>query len=267
MERIVVTGADGIAGSLIRPLLRERYELTLFTREQVPLQDGERGAVGDIQDGEAVAEAVRGADAIVHLAGVSTEGDFASMIDVNIRGTHNVLEAARRHGVRRVLIASSAHAVGGVAIEDATTVGPDHMSPTSFYGASKVAVEALARVHAERYRMSVVIARIGTVLAQPRTKRQLATWLSPADMVRLVDTTVALTRVGAWTVWAVSRNERRWVSLHDGRAIGYVPKDDSEAFAPALLADHADTSLSWATLGGPWGGPDPDHRWPGEPEH
>ena len=262
MKRIVITGASGTAGSLIRPLLRARHQLTLYTRARVDLAHNEVGIVGALDDSAALARAFAGADAIVHLAGISIEGDFHPMIDTNIRGTHQVLEAARAAGVRRVLVASSGHAVGGTPIERAYGLRPEETDPSSFYGASKVAVEAIARVHAHKYRMSVVIARIGTILAEPLTQRHLSTWLSPGDMVRLIDATLALDRSGAWTVWAVSANARRWVDLAPGQAIGYVPQDNSEAFAPTLLADPADASLQWDTLGGPWYGPAKEHRWP-----
>ncbi|MBT2497929.1 NAD(P)-dependent oxidoreductase [Agromyces sp. ISL-38] len=261
MQKVVITGAGGIAGTLLRPVLRDRYALVLVDRQPLTAQPGERAVQGDILDRELLLDAFAGATAIVHLAGISTEGGFEPMIDVNIRGTHTVLEAARECGVRRVLVASSAHAVGAAGIDRAHLLAPDDVAPGSFYGASKVAVEAISRVHASKFGMRIVLARIGTVLAEPRTKRQLATWLSPDDLGRLVDATVGLQQGGAFPVWAVSANARRWVDLSAGRVIGYVPRDDSEHFAPPILANPDDDSLAWSTLGGPWSGPDPDFRW------
>lgn len=264
MERVAITGADGIAGTLLRPVLRGRYHLSLFTRTPLALEKGEVGIVGDLADSKAVRSAVEGANVVVHLAGISEEGSFDPMIDVNIRGTHTVLEAARDHGVRRVLIASSAHSAGGVRIDQAHQVNPAYSDPTSFYGASKVAVEAISQVYAHRYRMHIITARIGTVLSQPQTKRQLSTWLSPQDFGRLVDATASLDRPGHWPVWAISANTRRWVSLAWGRAIGYIPQNDSEQYADHLLAQTSDESLAWETIGGPWFGADESHQWPEE---
>ncbi len=254
MTHLCLTGAGGIAGSLIRPLLRDRYDLTLFTRSDIAAEAGERVVVGDLTRIDDVRRAVDGADAVIHLGGVSTEGSFSEMIDANILGTHHVLEAAADAGVDRLLIASSFHIAGGLPIDQAPHASPSHTQPTSFYGASKAAVEALAAVHAHKAGLSVVIARIGTILERPRTRRQLATWLSPADMVRLIDATVDLQRPGCFPVWATSANARRWTDLAPGHAIGYVPQDDSESFASVILSDEADGSGRWATLGGPWYG-------------
>jgi nucleoside-diphosphate-sugar epimerase len=256
VKRLCITGAAGIAGTMIRPLLSERYDLTLFARHVLDAGPGETVVTGDLTYPDDVRRAVDGADAVIHLGGVSAEGDFEGMVESNILGTHNVLQASADAGIRRVLVASSFHIAGGVPIDRASAVPPIHIEPTSFYGASKAAVEALAAVHAHKRRMSVVIARIGTILERPRTRRHLATWLSPADAVRLIDATVDLQRPGCFPVWAISANARRWVDLSPGRAIGFAPLDDSEAFAADIIDDDTDLSGRWATLGGPWYGPD-----------
>lgn len=266
MSTIALTGADGGAGTLLRPLLRERHSLTLFTRTPIGVERGERNVVGTLADAEALDDALANADIVVHLAGVSTEGDFEPMIESNILGTHQLLEAASRTGVQRVIVASSGHVLGGTRIEDLHATPIHETNPSSFYGASKVAVEAIARVHAHKYALSVVIARIGTILERPQTKRQLSTWLSPRDFVRLVETTLALENSGSWTVWAVSNNSRSWLNLQPGRQLGYAPLEDSEPFAAAIMEDDNDTSLLWKTLGGPWYGPSEPPRGSSKPK-
>jgi len=252
--RLCITGAAGTAATLIRPLLRHRYDLTLFTQEPLDPHEGEKNVVGDLTDFDDVNRAVAGTDAVVHLGGISSEGSFDPMIGANITGTHHVLTAAARRGVQRVLVASSFHAAGGLPITEAGTAAPWHAQPTSFYGASKVAVEAVAAAHAHAHQLAVVAARIGTILPEPRTRRHLATWLSPADFVRLIDALVDLQRPGYFPLWAISANSRRWVSLAPGRALGFVPVDDSEQFSEAVLANVDDPSGQWGTLGGPWHG-------------
>jgi hypothetical protein len=102
------------------------------------------------------------------------------------------------------------------------------------YGVSKVAVEALGRLYADRFGMTVVSARLGTVLDHPSEVRHLSTWASPADIARLVDAVAVLDEPGGHVIWGVSANTRNWASLEAGRSLGYAPQDDAEDFAAQL---------------------------------
>ena len=108
--------------------------------------------------------------------------------------------------------------------------------PDTFYGVSKVAMEALGALYVERHGMDVVALRIGSFLPRPRTPRHLATWLSPGDTVRLAHATLTAPSPGFAQVWGISANTRAWWSLAAGHALGYHPVDDAEVHAEEILA-------------------------------
>ncbi|MEU4558368.1 NAD(P)-dependent oxidoreductase [Actinoplanes sp. NPDC023936] len=233
-ETLLVTGAAGRVGTLIRPLLRRPgRRLRLLDPAPPPaLDDGsEEHLALSVTDPRAMAAACAGVDLVVHLGGHSKERPWPEILEANVHGTQVVLDAAHAAGVRRVLLASSAHAVGMTPATEAGGADELPPRPDTFYGAGKVAAEALGSLYADRYAMTVVSARIGTVEAEPRGVRSLSTWLSPADMVRLIEATLRLDRTGHHVVNAISRNTRRWMSLTAGEKIGYHPADDAEAWA------------------------------------
>jgi NADP-dependent aldehyde dehydrogenase len=150
---------------------------------------------------------------------------------VNVGGTYEVLEAARRHAVARIVVASSNHAVGF------QVRGPEPLAddltpfPDSLYGASKAAGEALCQFYGARFSMDIVCLRIGSCFDAPENFRMLSTWLSPADFVRLTGAALASERPGFRLVWGVSANTRRWWSTAGGDAIGFHPEDNADRFA------------------------------------
>lgn len=238
--RVLLTGAAGKAGTGIRPILREAgATLILLDRVAPPdPRDGESVIVGDLLDPVTLDDAFAdGVDLVVHLGGHSGEKAWDDIVEVNITGTQRLLEAAQRHGTSRVLLASSTHAVGFWPVDDVTDASLPR--PDTFYGVGKVALEALGSLYADRFGMTVVAARIGTVEERPRNVRSLSTWLSFADLGQLILATALTTAVGFHVVWAISANTRRWVTLDEGHRIGYVPVDDAEAYADEVLqADH-----------------------------
>jgi uronate dehydrogenase len=182
-------------------------------------------------------DATQGASGVVHLAGVSGESTWPAISRANIEGTYAVLEAARRAGVQRVVLASSNHATGwttrpGSGLLRETDAPP---RPDTYYGMSKVAMEALGSLYADRYGMDVVCLRIGTSAAEPTMTRHLATWLSHDDTVSLVHAALSAPSPGFAVVWGVSANTRNWWDLTAARALGYEPKDDAEVYAEALI--------------------------------
>ncbi|CAQ02436.1 NAD-dependent epimerase/dehydratase family protein [Clavibacter sepedonicus] len=257
--RIVMTGAAGMAGRGVRPLLRAAgHELVLLDLVDPEPVEGERAVIASVRDTDAVRDAVRGADVVVHLGGISRERPWDDVLAANIDGTRSVLDAARQEGVRRVLLASSTHAVG---FHPVPAVPVDHLPPRpdSLYGVTKAAMEALGSVYADRHAMSVVSARIGTLLDRPTGRRSLSTWLSFPDLARLVEAVAALEEPGHRIVWGVSRNARAWFSPESGERIGYYPEDDAEAFAAGIVdVDDADVDDADANglIGGEWAAPE-----------
>ena len=253
LRRVLVTGANGLIAGVVRQHLSQDYELSSLAREPAapPFH------VGDIRDLASIKPAFEGMDAVVHLAAASSvDTSWDDVLTTNIAGTYNVFEAAREHGVRRVVFASSNHVIGMYEAEAAPaiydledvrmfdTVTP--VRPDSLYGASKVFGEAVGRLYADRHGMDVVCLRIGTVLpdddptlahagrpfaafpdltAEEARHRLRATWLSHRDCARLIQ--AALEAPVHWAVvYGTSDNPRRLWELRDARdVLGYAPLD------------------------------------------
>jgi len=115
MTRVLITGAAGHIGKVLRQGLRGRYEL-LRLSDIAPLGGaaaaGEELVQADVQDFAATHASMKGIDCVVHLGGVPIEDSWEKILPINIAGTYNVFEAARQQGVKRVIFASSNHAIG-----------------------------------------------------------------------------------------------------------------------------------------------------------
>ncbi|MEC3956944.1 NAD(P)-dependent oxidoreductase [Nocardia sp. CDC153] len=237
-QRVLLTGAAGVVGKLMRPRLARagRVLRLLDVAPLEPAAPGERVELvtASVTDPDAMAAACHGVDAIVHLGGLSREDSWARLLEINIDGTHTVLEAARAAGVSRVVLASSNHAVGFRRIGEA---GPDGLPgdssprPDTYYGVSKAAIEALGSLYHSRFGMDVTCLRIGSCFERPADTRQLSLWLSPDDCARLLESCLATGKPGYRIVWGVSNNTRSIVSLREAREIGYESRDDAEEFA------------------------------------
>ncbi len=239
MTRILITGAAGQIGVALRQGLRGAYSLVRLL-DVAPLgaaQAGEEVVAADIRDMPALENAMTGIDCVVHLAGASVESPWDKVLPLNIEGCYNVFEAARRHGVKRVIFASSNHAIGFHRRERFidNTVVP---RPDSRYGVSKVFGEAVGRLYADKYGLSVACLRIGTFRNpdRPNDARQLLTWISHRDMVQLVRRCIDHPDYHFVIVYGVSNNLRsRWDNTN-AKFLGYRPEDDSEKFAAEILA-------------------------------
>ena len=179
--------------------------------------------------------AFAGADAIVHLAAASLEAPWRQIRDINIDGTWYVFDAARRAGVARLVFASSNHVTG--YHRRSRRIGPDDpVRPDSRYGVSKVFGEALGRMHADKYGMSVVCIRIGSCQPRPNDVRMLSTRLSPTDAVNLFRRAVEATGIHFQTVYGVSANHRNFWQDTGNAVLGFEPADNADAFAATVLA-------------------------------
>ena len=240
---------------MLRPRLAEPGRtLRLLDTAGLTAGPGEEAVIASVTDLDAMTAACDGADAVIHLGGIATEAPWRQILAVNIDGTYAVFEAARRAGVRRVVFASSNHAVGfsprsGYPVPDYTFPAPD-----TYYGVSKVAGEAIAAMYHYRYGLNAICIRILTCSARPPDVRALSTWLSPDDAGRLFRACLSAPNPGFRVIFGVSANTRGgWVSLDEARALGYQPRDDAEAYAAEVIAEHgeptpADPSLAY--LGG-----------------
>jgi uronate dehydrogenase len=242
MKRILITGAKGQIGTALRLGLRGSYPLIrlLDIAPLGPSEDGEEVVHADIRDVAAIESAMEGIDCVVHLAGAAEEAAWEQVLPLNIEGCYNVFEAARRKRVRRVIFASSNHAVGFHRrerfIDNSVVPRPD-----TRYGVSKVFGEAVGRLYADKYGLSVACLRIGTFRTpdRPIESRHLLTWISHRDMVQLVRRCIDHPDYHFVTVYGVSNNLRsRWDNTNV-KFLGYRPQDDSEVFATDILATGA----------------------------
>jgi uronate dehydrogenase len=244
-NRLLITGAAGNMGRLLRPLLR-RDDRVLRLADRVEIDDpapGDETVLVDVTDPTAVGKACQDVDAVLHLGGLSTEAPFDDILAVNVVGTHNLLRAAVDAGVSRVILASSNHAAGfyrrSVDVPPDSDGLPDDLPPRpdTYYGWSKAAVESLGSLFHDRFGLDVIALRIGSCFVEPTGNRGLATWLAPADAANLIEACLTAPRPGFRVVWAISDNARRWWSLKGARELGYEPHDDAERFAAARIAE------------------------------
>lgn len=254
VERVLVTGAAGRIGSVVRAGLRGRYPAVrlLDVAEIGDAEEGEEVVTADLRDYPAVEAAMAGVDAVVHLGAIPGEAAFGAICEHNIVGTYHVFEAARRRGAARVVYASSNHATGFYRESD--RIGPDApVRPDTLYGVSKVFGEALARMYVDKFGLQAACLRIGSFGPRPQARRELSTWLSHRDAVELVRCCLDAPDLGFVIVYGVSANTRGWWDNREADRIGYRPVDDAEEFAAELLAEGGDRGRPDERLqGGPF---------------
>jgi uronate dehydrogenase len=248
MTTVLMTGAAGNIGQALRSrLARPGRVLRLLDVAQLTAGPGEEVVTASVTDLDAVARACVGVDAVVHLAGIAGEAPFEEILTANVLGTRAVFEGAVKHGVGRVVLASSNHAVGFQRGDGAPLSGDVGFAPDTWYGWSKAAIEAMGSLYHHRFGIDVIALRIGTFSARPSNRRALGTWLSPDDAGRLVEAALTVPSPGFRLVWGISANTARWWSLAEAEALGYLPADDAEAYA-AQLPPEADEPY----VGGPF---------------
>ena len=236
-ETILITGAAGRLGTELRrgiaPLARK---LRLADVAEINnLQSNEEPVVFDLADEAAVLKAVEGVDAIVHFGGVPLERPWQEILDSNIRGSYHVYEAARKHGVKRVIYASSVHAIGYHRLEDHIDAHSPHR-PDSLYGLSKCFVEDLSRLYWDKFRIESVALRIFSSFPEPADRRMLWSWLSFDDCVRLVAAALTAPRVGFTVSFGMSDNAVKPVDNRLAGHLGYRPLDNTEVFRAGVEA-------------------------------
>jgi uronate dehydrogenase len=236
MKTVLITGAAGDVGTHLRRELAGKYRIV--ASDLRPLKEKFKGQSFKKADISKMSDALRitkGVDAVIHLGGYSVEGPWEGILNANIVGCYNMFEAARRNGVKRILFPTSNHAVG--FYERSRTI--DHrvyIKPDSRYGVSKVFGEALGSLYADKYGMEVFCMRIGNVGTEPIDKRRLAIWFSPRDLAQLVTIGLEHPDIRFEIVYGISGNTRAWYDNANAQRLGYRPKDNSEAYAPGILA-------------------------------
>jgi uronate dehydrogenase len=237
LGRVLLTGAAGGLGKVLRPRLRPRCTLLRLSDlvAMDPPQAGEQVVQVPLEDRVAVDALLEGMDAVVHLGGISTEQPFDAILQANFVGTYNLYEAARRQGVKRIVFASSNH-VTGFYRQDEVIDATMPVRPDGYYGLSKAFGENLSRFYFDRYGIETVCLRIGSSFPEPKDRRMLASWLSYDDLERLVLASLTAPVVGHSIVYGMSDNTTTWWDNTSAAHLGYRPRDSSEPFRAATEA-------------------------------
>ena len=235
--RLLLTGAAGGLGRELRTRLKPHCT-TLRLSDIADLgaaAAGEELMPAALENAAAMLALLDGVDAVVHLGGVSVEGPFEPILQANIVGAYNLYEAVRRQRVKRVIFASSNH-VTGFYRQDEVIDATMPMRPDGHYGLSKAFGENLAQFYFDRYGIETVSLRIGSSFPEPADRRMLATWMSYADLERLVVASLTAPVVGHSVIYGMSDNTTTWWDNTPAKHIGYRPQDSSEPFRAAALA-------------------------------
>lgn len=238
--KILLTGAAGGIGTRLRKLLPAIYPDLVLSDLTTPkdLAPSERFIAADLADFAAIERACEGVDGIIHLGGFSVEGPWETILQANIIGLYNTLEAARRQGVKRVVFASSNHAVGFYRRDD--TIPPDvTVRPDSRYGVSKAFGEAMGALYADKHGLGVFCIRIGNVDDVPIDVRRLSIWLKPDDLVQLIRIGLEHPDVHFEIVYGASDNARAWWDNSRAYELGYKPTGRSEDHLAHAQAEQA----------------------------
>ena len=244
-HRLLLTGAAGALGQVLRGKLKADCQVLRLSdlADLGAAGPGEEIVQANLADAAAVLAMVEGVDAIVHLGGYSVEGPFQPILEANIIGLWNVYEAARQHGVRRIVFASSNHVTGyyrqGETIDARMPVRPD-----GIYGISKAFGENVSRFYFDRYGIETACLRIGSSYPEPKDRRMLATWLSYDDLHRLITACLTTPVLDHTIIYGMSDNQATWWDNRHARHVGYRPQDSSDRFREAVHARTEPPDLS-----------------------
>ena len=230
LSRLLLTGAAGGLGKVLRVRLKALADV-LRVSDREPLgaaAPGEEVVPCDLADRARVLELVKGADAIAHFGGISVEMPFDPILQSNIVGVYNLYEAARRHGVRRIVFASSNHVTGFYKVTEELDSSVA-MRPDGLYGVSKCFGENLSRLYFDRYGIETACLRIGSSFPDVRDRRMLSTFLSYDDLVELVRCALFAPNVGHTVIYGVSDNSARWWDNAKAAHLGFRPRDSADS--------------------------------------
>jgi nucleoside-diphosphate-sugar epimerase len=242
--RLLITGINGLIGTVLRNALRQTHTVYGLDREG---EFSEQVLSADIADYGQVAQVVQQCkplDSIIHLAGnPKVDASWESVLKANIIGTRNIFEAAHEFEVPQVVYASSNHVTGAYhgfepSLYKYTEPGPpmispeDPIRPDSDYGLSKAFGEAVARYYFDRWGVRAICLRIGAVLKDDEPTKQSQNrriWLSHRDLVQLVEKSLTAD-VTFGIYYGISNNKDAFWDISNARAdLGYDPADDGSA--------------------------------------
>ena len=239
--KLLITGCNGLVGRILWKNLGDEFDL--YGLDILSSEKADKIFQTDISNIErvkSVFDRIPSLTYVVHLAGdPHVDASWDSVFVNNIGGTKNIYDAAQRVGVRRIVFASSNHATGAyegflpslhTGQNPALITTRDPIRPDSFYGVSKAAGEAIARMYYELYGLESVCLRIGSVTKEDDSgvnPRFESTWLSHRDLVQLVRKSL-LADVKFGIYYGVSNNTKRFWDISTAESeLGYRPEDDA----------------------------------------
>ncbi len=242
-RRVLVTGAAGNIGAYFAEHAHQKYALRLLVRDiddPSAIQSFGEVVTGDICDLERMREVCQDIDTVVHLAAdPDPSAVWSSLLPLNIEGTYNTFVAAKTAGCRRVIFASSIHAVSGYPAGQQVRTS-DPVNPADLYGVTKCFGEALGRYMAEQEGLSVIAIRIGWFQPHSSARRErgiqmIDSWVSRRDLHQLIERSVDVENLQFAIFHGLSNNQFKRLDISDAQALlGYEPVDDLMREQPEL---------------------------------
>lgn len=231
-KRILLTGAAGGLGRVLRERIKPWAEVLRLSdlADLGAAREGEEIVQCNLADKAAVLALMEGVDAVLHFGGISVEAPFEAIMQANILGTANLYEAVHKAGVKRVVFASSNHAVGFYRTTDMVDASMP-TRPDSMYGVSKCFGESLSRYYYDRFGIETVCLRIGSSFPAPINKRMMSTYFSYDDLVEMLRCALFAPRVGHTIAFGMSDNAAAWWDNRHAAFLGFRAKDSSAQFA------------------------------------
>jgi len=236
-HRILLTGAAGGLGKMLRDRIQPWADVVRLSdiADMGAARPGEEIVRCDLADRAAVLDLLEGVDAVLHFGGISTEAPFPAIVQANIVGVGNLYEAVHRHGVKRVVFASSNHTIG-FRRNDELLDADMPTRPDSLYGISKVFGEQMSRYYFDRFGIETVCLRIGSSFPEPTNRRMLSTWFSYDDLTEMLRCALFTPEVGHTIAFGMSANRETWWDNRLAVHLGYQAKDSADVYAAHILA-------------------------------
>ena len=239
-QRLLLTGAAGGLGKVLRDRIKPWAQVVRLSdlADLGEAGEGEEIVRCDLANKDAVLAMMEGVDAVLHFGGISTEAPFEAIMQANILGVANLYEAVHKAGVKRVVFASSNHAIGFYRTTDMVDASMP-TRPDSMYGVSKCFGESLSRYYYDRFGIETVCLRIGSSFPEPLNKRMMTTYFSYDDLVECLRCCLFAPRVGHTIAFGVSDNDGKWWDNKHAAFLGFKARDSSSKFG-AKFVDSSD---------------------------
>ena len=236
-KKILVTGASGhLGGMLFNSLATIGYKNLVGTDlKKKNIKKNQKFIIANLKNFQSTLKITKRVYAIVHFGAIPVEDTQLNILKNNIIGTYNLFEAARINKVKRIIFASSNHAIG---FHRRTSRLNEHSTqrPDSHYGLSKAFGENLSRLYADKFNIKSMCIRIGSCLKTPKDLRHLSTWISYRDLTQLIDIGIKHKSIHYEIVYGASKNKKSWWDNSRAYKLGYRPKDKADKFNFKLLS-------------------------------